>query len=147
MIILGGLGRSGFVYSFGQAAGEACSATKKITNRAWRAQSLPVLNELLAEQSSVRLGHGWQTDGMRKYFIGTRHSLHSQFIYIYIYVYLFIYMYTFCPTTVYILRKTCVCVCVYVYVYVYIYIHIYSHTYLTPYRLYMNYRCYQIALQ
>ena len=39
----------------------------------------------------------------------------------------------FCPTTFPILRRTC------------IYIQIY--TYLTPYRLYMNYRCYQIIMQ
>jgi len=25
--------------------------------------------------------------------------------------------------------------------------HVYIHTYLTPYRLYMNYRCYQITMQ
>ena len=32
-----------------------------------------------SQQSSVRLGQGWRTCGMRKYFLGTRHSLLSQF--------------------------------------------------------------------
>jgi len=37
------------------------------------------------------------------------------------------------PTSVSVLRRTCV----------FIYIYTHTHTYLTPYRLHMNYRCYQ----
>ena len=45
------------------------------------------------------------------------------------------------------------CVCIYIYTYTHTQIHIYvcvcvyTHTHLTVYRLYINYRCYQIILQ
>ena len=42
----------------------------------------------------------------------------------------------------YVVKNVCVCV-----LFIYIYIYIYICTYLTAYRLYMNYRCYQIIMQ
>ena len=52
------------------------------------------------------------------------------------------FCYFFCKTSVSILRT------IYIYIYKpYIYIYTHTHTYLTPYRLYVNYRCYQITLQ
>ena len=46
-----------------------------------------------------------------------------------------------CQTSVSVLR-TCVCVCVCVYIYIYTH----THTHISLYKLYMNYRCYQIVL-
>jgi len=78
----------------------------------------------------VRLQQDWRNYDMRaqnciwKDILGMRHSLLSQYV-------LFILF----DQSLYIVHN------VYVYVCVYIYIH------LTPYRLYINYRCYQITLQ
>jgi hypothetical protein len=57
------------------------------------------------------------------------------------------------PNSLY--REEYVCMCMYTYTHththththIYIYIYIHTHTHLTAYRLYMNYRCYQITLQ
>ena len=85
----------------------------------------------------VLLGQGWRTygthaqNGKRKDFLGTLHSPLSKFFYYFLF---------FCPTRVSILWIICMCMCVCVCVC------IHTHTYLTPYRLYMNYRRYQIIL-
>ena len=68
---------------------------------------------------SNALEQGYRTDGTRKYSLGMRHSTLSQFFYF------------FCPTSVSILCRIC----------------LYTYTYLTPYRLYMNYGSYQITMQ
>jgi len=74
------------------------------------------------------LDQGWRTCGTRapnntwEDFLGTRHSLLSP---------PFFLNHFFCPTSISRLWRVCT----------------YIHTYLTAYILYMNYRCYQMALQ
>lgn len=95
----------------------------------WLIQSISYLQKtlVLAEVPTWGLRYqGWQTygthsqNGTQKDFHGARHSLLSQFSLI-----------SLPDQRVYILKNTC----------------IYTHTYLTVYTLYMNYRYYQITLQ
>ena len=95
----------------------------------WLIQSISYLQKtlVLAEVPTWGLRYqGWQTygthsqNGTQKDFHGARHSLLSQFSLI-----------SLPDQRVYILKNTC----------------IYTHTYLTVYTLYMNYRYYQIKLQ
>ena len=58
---------------------------------------------------------------------------------------------SFADQRLYIVNNICVCVCVCVYIYIYIYTHTHTNTHThihisTAYRLYMNYRCYQMAV-
>ena len=127
MIILGGFGRAGLVYSFWRGRGRSMQCNEEKYRQGLAGSASSGFKRTCSQQSSVRLGQGWLTYGMRKYFLGKLHSLLSQFFYI-----------SFAPLPFLYWEE---------HTHTHAHTHTHTHTYLTAYRLYMHYRCYQITLR